>query len=179
MFHHATCHFLFFYYFQPIIALKRLFMKYKYFIPFLLILVFASCNSQKAKKYSQDIVKLERSLMPDIEQTETKVAKFANEQNFDSIVVVSVRMEKLFDDKIKEVTSLKMPKVKEAENFKQASLRYFAYLKSIYTSYIKFGSAPTDEARQNELTTLQEIVARKGQAVNDMQSAQKKYADAN
>lgn len=154
-------------------------MKYKFVIPLLLLVGLIACNPQKAKKYSETIVKLERSLMPDIEQTESKVAKFATEQNFDSIISVSERMEKLVDEKLKEVTELKAPNVKEAENFKQASIRYFTYLKSIYTSYKKVGSAPTNEARQDEFAELQEIVAKKSQAINDMQSAQKKYADAN
>ena len=154
-------------------------MKYKLFITTFFLIALVSCNSKKALKYSQTIVKLERSLMTDIEQTENKVEQFANEQNYDSIIAVADRMEKIIDGKLQEVTTLPAPKAKEAENFKQASIRYFSYLKSIYTSYKKFGLAQSDDARQREMENLQEIVARKSEAVNEMQSAQKKYADAN
>lgn len=154
-------------------------MKYKLFIAALLLVVLASCNSKTAYKYSQEIVKLERSMMSDIEQTERKVEQFATVQDYDSIVAVSDRMEKIVDGKLQEVITKPAPKVKEAENFKQASIRYFTYLKSIYTSYKKFGLAQSDEARQREMENLQELVAGKTAALNDMQTNQKKFADAN
>lgn len=154
-------------------------MKYKIFITVFFLIALASCNSKKAFKYSQAIVKLERSLMSDIEQTESKVEQFATVQDYDSIVAVSERMEKILDGKLQEVTTMPAPKAKEAENFKQASIRYFSYLKSIYTSYKKFGLAQSDEARQRVMENLQELVAGKTAAVNEMQTAQKKFADAN
>ena len=154
-------------------------MKYTFIIAAMLLVTLASCNSKKALKYSQTIVKLERSLMSDIELTETKVEQYANEQNYDSIVAVSDRMEKIIDRKLQEVTTMQAPKVKEAENFKQASIRYFSYLKSIYTSYKKFGLAQSDEDRQRELQNLQNLVGGKTVAVTEMQTAQKKFADAN
>ena len=155
-------------------------MKYKLIIATLLLVALVSCNSKKkAFKYSEAIVKLERSMMPDIEQTERKVEQFATVQDYDSIVAVSDRMEKIVDGKLQEVITMPAPKVKEAENFKQASIRYFTYLKNIYTSYKKFGLAQSDEARQREFENLQELVAGKTAALNEMQTAQKKYADTN
>lgn len=154
-------------------------MKYKLIIAALMLVALASCNSKTAFKYSQEIVKLERSMMADIEQTERKIEQFATVQDYDSIIVVSERMEKIVDGKLQEVITKPAPKVKEAENFKQASVRYFTYLKSIYTSYKKFGLAQSDEGRQREFENMQELVAGKTAALNDMQTAQKKFADAN
>ena len=154
-------------------------MKYKLIIAALMLVALSSCSSKTAYRYSQEIVKLERSMMSDIEQTERKVEQFATVQDYDSIVVVSERMEKIVDAKLQEVITKPAPKVKEAENFKQASVRYFTYLKSIYTSYKKFGLAQSDEARQREFQNLQELVGGKTAALNDMQTAQKKFADAN
>ncbi len=88
-------------------------------------------------------------------------------------------MEKLVDAKLKEVKDEPAPDAKEADNFKEACIKYFGYIKSMYTGYKNYGSAKTAEDRATEMAKLQEIVAGKTAAIADMQRVQRKYADAN
>ncbi|MEI9808714.1 MAG: hypothetical protein WDO16_13115 [Bacteroidota bacterium] len=50
-------------------------------------------------------------------------------------------MEKKVQEKIDKIDALPVPDVKEAGNFKTATLRYFRYIKSIYTVYVKTGKS--------------------------------------
>jgi hypothetical protein len=145
----------------------------------LLPLLFVACKSKKAYYYSEDIVKKERSLAPDIERTENSVKEYLDGQQYDSIAIVSERMEKLVDNKLEEIKAMNPPSVKEADNFKQAAIRYFAFMKSVYTTYKEIGGAQDSETRQAAILKFSDIEEQKNKAVADMQRAQKKYADAN
>jgi hypothetical protein len=140
---------------------------------------FAACNSKSAFNYSQEIVKKERSLSLDINETEDKVKVFLDKEQFDSIAAAGVRMEKLVDARLTEIKDQPVPDVKDGPAFKDAAIRYFKYIKSMYTGYKDFGNASTPEARDKEMTKLRDIVNQKTGALRDMQLAQKKFADAN
>jgi hypothetical protein len=149
---------------------------------FLIAILFTglvACKSKSAFNYSQDIVAKERSLTADINATEDKVEKFATAQQFDSVAAVSERMENLVQKKIDEIMAMKVPKAKEADNFRDAALRYFKYIKSIYTAYKEVGKAPTAEERAKLAEEMQEVAGKKEEVVSDMQKAQRKYAEAN
>lgn len=137
------------------------------------------CKSKSAYNYSQDIVAKERSLTPDIEATERKVTNYVTYQQYDSIVVAAETMEKLVQKKIDEINAMKVPSAKKAAEFKAATLKYFGYIKSIYTTYKQLGMAQTDEKRQEVVEELQKIVDQKQTVISDMQTAQRAYADAN
>jgi len=143
------------------------------------IVLLSGCQSKSAFKFSEDIVAKEQSLVKDIEKTEDQVEMFISNQEFDSMAIVSERMEKLVDEKLEEVKAMKAPDVKEAENFKAAAIKYFAFMKSMYTSYKKYGLAESQEERDEELEEMQDILANKNKAISDMQMAQRKYAEAN
>lgn len=145
----------------------------------ILLVCLAGCKSKSAFNYSQEFVKKERSLLPDINTTETNVERYIGAEQYDSIAIAGERMEKLVDAKLKEVKDEPAPDAKEAESFKEACIRYFAYIKSMYTGYKNYGAAKTPEDRDIEMKKLQEIVAGKTAAIEDMQRVQKKYADAN
>ncbi|MCX6319877.1 MAG: hypothetical protein NTW29_21540 [Bacteroidetes bacterium] len=149
---------------------------------FLIALLFTglvACKSKSAFNFSQDIVAKERSLTADINITEDKVEKFATAQQFDSVAVVSEQMEKKVQTKIDEIMAMKVPSAKEADNFREAALRYFKYIKSIYTAYKNVGLAPTAEERSKLAGEMEEVASKKDEVVADMQRAQRKYAEAN
>ena len=123
--------------------------------------------------------KKEQSLTADINSTEDKVKVFLGKQQYDSIAAAGARMEKLVDVKLNEIKEQPAPDVKEAPAFKDASINYFRFIKSMYTGYKEFGNAPTPEAREQQMTRLRQIVDQKTGAIHDMQVAQKKFADAN
>ena len=103
----------------------------------LLISVF-SCKSKTAFDYSQQIVKMETELSADIAAADKKVSKFLEAEQNDSAVVIAQHMEDLADKKLKEVQKLDAPDVEEGENFKKEAVKYFSYLKAIYSSFTTF-----------------------------------------
>lgn len=139
-----------------------------------------ACGSKKAAfQFSQDIVKKERSLITDIEKTEDAVERYNAAEQFDSIAIVGEKMESLIEEKVKEIKAMKAPKAKGAEEFKAAALRYFEFMKSLYTGYKNYGKAPSAEERDKVIQDVMKIVNDKDKAIKDMQTAQKKYADDN
>lgn len=140
---------------------------------------FTACKSKDAFNYSESFVKKEQSLSSAMEKTEADVKTFNASEKFDSISMVSSRMEKMVNDKLNEIKEQPAPDVKEGANFKTAGIKYFEYIKSIYTTYKEYGNAKTAEDRQIVLTKLQDIVALKAKAIADVKEAQNKFAAAN
>lgn len=151
-------------------------------LPVLLALLLASlfsCKSKTAFDYSQQIVKMETELSADIASADKKVSKFLEAEQNDSAMVIAQQMEDLADKKLKEVQKLEAPNVDEGENFKKEAVRYFSYLKAIYTSFNRFTMATTDEAKETERSRLVKIVNEKEEATKALQVAQQKFAAAN
>lgn len=144
-----------------------------------IIISIASCKGKNAFNYSQDFVKKEKSLLPAINETEEKVERYIEKEQYDSIAIAGQKMEDLVSSKIKEVRAEPVPDVKEGENFKEACVRYFEFIKSMYAGYKNYGKATTKEQRNAEMEKLIEITNKKKDAINAIQQAQKKYADAN
>jgi len=145
----------------------------------LLLISIASCKSKAAFNYSEDFVKKEKSLMGDITSTEDKVKRYVEAEQFDSIAIAGEKMEKLVDDKIQEIKKDPVPDVKDGGDFKEACLKYFGFIKNMYTNYKEFGLAPTADERQVVMNKIVELANGKQAAMDAMQTAQKKFADAN
>ena len=145
----------------------------------LFLTVITGCKSKSAFDYSQKLVSIEKSLVPDIKETEDKVAEFFTNKQYDSAAAVSQRMEDKVENKIKEVRAMDAPKVAEAENFKQAYLKYFSYIKSVYTTYREYAQQTTDEDREKVRQQMLDIEKEKQTAVTEMQQTQAKFAKAN
>ena len=146
----------------------------------ILLISIASCSSKKdAFNYSQDFVKKETSLLNDITSTEDNVRRYIAVEQYDSIAAAGERMEKLVDVKLEEVKKAPAPDVKEGDNFKEACIKYFGFIKSMYTGYKEFGRAATDPEREKARSKIIELADTKQAAITAMQTAQKKFADAN
>lgn len=154
-------------------------MKLKFIAALLLMLTFAACKSKNAFNYSENIVKKEKALEPFILETEDKIGKFQEAGQFDSLVACSERMEGRIEKAIGEIKAEAAPSGKEGEEFKQATVRYFTYMKEIYTSYKEVATQPTEEGRNEKLAKMIEFLKEKDKVIADMQAAQKKFAKAN
>lgn len=154
-------------------------MLYKISPTLILVICLISCKSRSALDFSEAIVKKEKSLVTDVETTERQVADYIKADQFDSVAAVSERMEKPVDNKLQEVKGLPLPDAKNAEDFKKASVEYFKFLKSVYTSYKNFGLAKTEEERLKEQQKMLEIINTKNNVVAMMQREQRKFAEAN
>jgi hypothetical protein len=140
---------------------------------------FSGCQSGSAFQYSETIVKIERSLAPDINDARERISASIDAGKNDSLVIIAAHMEALVGAKLQEVQNLEMPHVKEAENFKRAVVRYFTFMRETYTAYKKYGEQTTDEGREKVHQNLVEIIREAKKAVDEMKAAQQKFADAN
>ena len=154
-------------------------MLQKIFALALFATIVVSCKSKSAYNFSQDIVMKERSLEPEIQNAETKIADFFRAGKFDSVAAAGSKMEKLIQNKIDEIEAMKAPDAKEAANFKTASISYFKFMKSVYTKYKEIGMATSDEEKQQLVQEMQELVKDKDKVISDMQASQKKFASEN
>jgi hypothetical protein len=145
----------------------------------LIIVSIVSCKSNNAFKYSQDFVASEKKLMPMIETTETKVEKYITLKQYDSMAIVSEKLENAIGETIKDAKTKPAADAKDGEKFKVDVIKYFEFLKSVYASYKDYGNAATDEARQEEIIKMQQLLSKKTEVVKIIQTAQKDFAKAN
>ena len=145
----------------------------------ILMTVLFSCKSKTAFDYSQQIVKMETELAADIAMADKKVRKFLDAEQNDSAMIITQQMEDMADKKLKEIQNLDAPNVEEGENFKKEAVRYFSYIKAIYTSYNRLTKAATEEAKEMERSKLLKIGKEKEGATRALQVAQQKFAAAN
>jgi hypothetical protein len=138
-----------------------------------------SCKSKSALNYSQGLVEKEKSLMTDINTTEENVTRYAGSLQYDSIAAAGKKMESIVEAKIKEIKDAPAPDAKGGAEFKEAGLKYFMFIKSMYTAYKDFGMAGSDEQRDIERQKVLDIVGKKNAAIKSMQDAQQKFADDN
>jgi hypothetical protein len=143
------------------------------------IMLICSCKSKTALDFSEKIVQKERSLGNDIENTESKVSDFISAGKFDSMAVVSTKMEGLINEKLNEIKGMQTPDLKFADDFKRHAMEYFVYMKKIYSGYAKYAKAETDELRQKEYENIQDMVSQKDNVIKTMRDSQKKFAEAN
>lgn len=142
---------------------------------------FAGCSSRakSAVKYNNDIIAMENSLQPDVEATENKVSKYFDSGQYDSMAIAGEKMEVIVQKKIDEINAMPMPDAKDVSSFKAAVIEYFKFIKSLYTDYKQYGLAGTEEKRLEVAQDIQKLVNRKQDALDDLQSAQRKFASAN
>jgi len=143
------------------------------------IFLVCSCKSKTALDFSEKIVQKEKSLGDDIKNTESRVKDFILAGKFDSMAVVSTKMEGLINEKLNEIKGMQTPDLKFADDFKRHAMEYFAYMKKIYTGYVKYAKAETDELRQKEYENIQDMVSQKDNVLRTMRDSQNKFAKAN
>ena len=148
-------------------------------IGLLLLACLAGCKSKTAFNYNEDFVKKEKSLEPAISSTETRVSGYKANEQWDSIAMAGEKMETMIGDIVKDIKDKPAPDVKEGQNFKDAGIRYFEFMKSIYTVYKDYGRETTPEGRDAQLQRIQDMVGKKQAEIDNIQSAQQKFAEAN
>jgi hypothetical protein len=145
----------------------------------LIIVSIVSCKSNNAFKYSQEFVASETKLMPSIENTENKVGDYIEKNQYDSMAIISEKMEKEINDVIVVIKGKPAPDATGGEKFKVDVIKYFEYLKGIYGSYKDYANADSDDKRQEEALKMQNLASKKQEVVKIIQIAQKEFAKAN
>jgi len=155
-------------------------MKFRTIFTIATICFFAiGCKSKMALDYNDMIVKNQQSLASSMDQTEPQLKDYFANHEYDSIAVVSSRMEVKIDSIMRNIRQKPVPKVKQGENFKKAALNYFDYMKTIYTSYKNYGNESTPEGRIIGLAVITRVTNQEDKVVADMQQAQRIFAKDN
>ena len=138
-----------------------------------------ACKSEKAKKYSDLIVKKENRLETDIAQATRKLQTYFISDETDSIVSLSTRMEDQINAVMQDIKNTKAPKLKEAENFKQETLKYLEFKKNIFTTYKNYGLQTTPEGREMQRMNMVAVQSQENVMNHNLQAAQINFARAN
>lgn len=160
-------------------------MYFKKLLPFItaaiLLVSCGSNNSKKAFEYSEKITSKERALTPAITKTEEDIAHYFDEEKHDSAKLAADQMSAEVQKTIDEINAETIPAgVKGGEEFKQAVIKYFEGIKSVYTSYSSLANySQEDAAFQQESQKLIELVNNKDKLVQDIVTAQQKFAKEN
>ena len=145
----------------------------------LLLASVLSCKTKSAFDYSEAIVRMETELSAEIAEADQKLIEYMDGKKPDSAILMSRQMEALAEAKLNEVEKMKVPNVEEGENFKKSAIRYFTYIKNIYSTFRKYTVAASDAEKEKERKKLAKIIQEKNEVTKEMQVAQRKFAAAN
>lgn len=151
------------------------------FVGSILLMSLVACKSKAktARDYNNGMVQVESKLEPLIIATENDVEKYLAAAEYDKVATAGEKLEGIIQEKLDSIGKEPAPKVKEGEEFKAAYIKYFKFIKSMYTGYKKLGKAGTQEERDAVIADLQVILAEREKTISDLQSAQRKFAAAN
>ena len=144
-----------------------------------ILLLATGCKSEKAKKYNDAIVKKEKAVELDMEQATKKLEIYFANYEYDSIVGVSSRIETQLNSVMQDIQKIQPPKLKEAENFKQETLKYLGYKKDIFTAYKNYGLQTTPQGREMERMNMVAVLSQEKDMNFNMHAAQINFARAN
>ena len=159
---------------------KNLVMKCKTIVAIAIICFLGGgCKSKLAVDYNDMIVEKQKSLGKSMDAAAPLLKNYFASFQYDSIASVSARMETKIDTIINEIAKKPVPNVKQGENFKKATLQYFDFMKSIYTSYKNYGLQNSPEGRQIQLQIMSMIINNEDKMIVQMQKAQQIFAKDN
>ena len=138
-----------------------------------------SCKSKIAADYSETITKKENSLAPKIEEARKKLIKYLALSDYDSVVLISSQMQARIDTVLLQIKNKPAPKVSGAENFKQTSIQYLNYLKSMYETYKNYGLQTTPQGRMIVQDEMAIINSQEEVMTDNLKIAQQNFARAN
>ena len=129
--------------------------------------------------YNDKIVGEQRKLAQSMDEEAPELKNYFVNYEYDSIVSVANRMEARISTIINEVNETPVPNVSQGENFKKASLRYFNYMKDIYTAYKNYGMQTTPDGREIQMQVIEKMTSGEDQVIADMQKAQQIFGKNN
>lgn len=159
-------------------------MKYIIFVSIAFLLVFVSCKSEKneqavtPQKFNEQIVLLEESLEEPLLKAEAEIKVRSEKADFTGMAQSAKAMEDTVSKKISEIKKIAAVG-KGGEDFKTVAVRYFEYIKSIYTSYRNIAEAKTEEARVEATKKMNDVLNSQPAVLSNLQTSQQKYATDN
>lgn len=161
----------------------------KYFILLFSILatIAISCKSKStdtsnqpatAKDYYEKILDLEESMSEPLLKTEAEIKARSDKNNFAGLAQSAKAMEDTIDIRINIIKKMDAAG-KGGEDFKTMAVRYFEYIKSIYTAYRNIGEAKNEEDRKAAADKMTTIINAQQGVIANLNNAQNKFAADN
>lgn len=136
-------------------------------------------DAQTPMQFSEKIVNIELEMGEPLAKAEETLRAQADSGKFEEMGKTAEEAEKLIADRIDEIKKMSASDFKGGDEFKQASINYFQYIKSIYTNYKNIGLADNEGVRLAETRKMDTIRANQENVVTLMQAAQDKFATEN
>jgi len=131
-----------------------------------------------AKEYYQKVLEIEESISEPLLKAEAEIKARSDKNNFAGIAASAKVMEDTLDVKIKALKNI--PAVGNgAEDFKTMAVRYFEYIKSIYTAYKDIGEAKDEEQREGAVKKMADLINAQEDIMTNLNNAQIKFAADN
>ncbi len=179
---------------RPLKKIKNIRMKVNILILFCLALGFASCANNKnhdaetpaaeaAKVYmpvqlNETIMALENSLEEPMLKAEAEIKVRSSNANMAGVAQSAKAMEDSIQLRLDAAKNLS-PVGVGGEDFKVVSVRYFEFLKSIYTTYREIAEAKDDNIKMEKAKQMESLMNSQAGVMATLQQAQQKYATDN
>lgn len=156
-------------------------------IPAIAFVMLFSCKSkttetgpapQTAKEYNEKIIDLEESLSEPLLKAEAEIKVRGERGDFPAMAQSAKAMEDTVDTRINALKKME-PVGKGGEDFKTVSVRYFEYIKSIYTSYKNIADAKDDAARGKANEEMIKVMNAQTGVMANLKATQDKFAADN
>lgn len=131
-----------------------------------------------AQEYYQKIVDIEESLSEPLLKTEAEIKARSDKNNFAGMAQSAKAMEDTIDIRINTIKQMNAVG-RGAEDFKTITIRYFEYIKSIYTAYKNIGEAKNEQERQAAADKMATIINAQQDVINNLNITQNKFAADN
>lgn len=157
---------------------------------FMLLLVITSCKSKTddastpdgrpltAQEYYQKVIDLEETMTEPLLKTEAEVQARSDKGDFDGVAKSAKAMEDTVDVRINKLKKME-PVGNGSDDFKTVAVRYFEYVKSIYTAYKNIGNAKTDVTRKEAGDKMANTINAQQGVMQNLNNAQLKFAADN
>jgi hypothetical protein len=145
----------------------------------ILFMVVACQQPSPESRYVNDLVYIKNELQGKVESAESELKELASTKQYDRIVALAYRTQKMIRKKIDEVSHKPLPEEEEIEDFSYAVLRYFEYMKNTYVAYETWANAATEEERDDIQRTIDLLIEQRKEAEDEMNQSYKQYKKAN
>lgn len=149
-------------------------------ISFLFLL--AACKSKTvitAKQYSDEVLQMQQNLAEPIRQAEIEIKAFGDSSNFTGMAGAAGKMETLIQGKIDTLNKVDITAFKGGDEFKVVVIRYFEYLKSVYSSYKEIGNAANTADKIKATNEMYQKLAAQQDVEDRMRTSQTRFAALN
>ncbi|ANH84005.1 hypothetical protein A8C56_16005 [Niabella ginsenosidivorans] len=132
-----------------------------------------------AKQYSDEVLRMQQSLAEPIRQAENEIKAFGDSANYSGMAGAAGKMESLIQGKIDTLNKIDAASFQGGADFKTVVIRYFEYLKSVYSSYKEIGNAANGVERLKATDDMYQKLSAQQDVEERMRTSQTRFAALN